>query len=148
MKKKILFILILISLKGYSQYIDDLVKKYNKDGIDSFSKTLDYSYTVEFTKQGVFNVDTINLDNGKCRFFDISLTMISGTVVAEGAFLFSVYNNNGIYTVLSNAPLQGWHGTTSVSITPVSINSNTMCVIRILTGNLTIHGYYTRSLHK
>ena len=143
--KTILTILLLsFFFTGHSQ----IVENYTHQQIDSFSKTLDYSYTVEFTKQGTFNVDTINLDNGKFRFFDISLTMISGTVIAEGAYLFSVYNNNGIYTVLSNAPLQSWHGTTSVSITPVSINSNTMCVIRILTGNLTIHGYYTRSLHK
>jgi hypothetical protein len=71
--------------------------------------------------------------------------MTSGTVAAKGAYLFSVYNNNGVYSIMSNAPLQGWNGTTSVSINPTTINSGTMCVIKIVTGDITIKFHYTRS---
>lgn len=156
MKKKILFILILFSLKGHSQSIDNIVRgiadSTSNSQINNFSKTLDYSKIVDATKSVSFNIDTIQLNNGEFKWFFITLTGIyqstSGntTTVSKGQALsyIAVSNIASIYGLYVSNPVP-FKGITGVTWQPQLINNNTMCIIRVFPNNQLIKFHYRRT---
>src|SRR5262245_44854829 len=129
MKELLSISFIFFCFTSNSQSIDSIVNNIATQKTDSLANTLDYSYEIDATKQGIFNIDTIFLNDGDYKYFLISLTAISGPLSGDGLYAVCVRNSGGVYSIPRNVAIAKWSGTTSVSITPTLINQNKMCVI-------------------
>lgn len=148
MKKLITILLTIFCLKSYSQSIDSMVAHISttitNTKVDSLSQTLEPYYTIDANQSGVFNIDTITLNNGDYKWFSISITAISGNNRGAGLYNVTVNNTNGVYTY-SYKTISAFSGISTISITPNLLNSNRLLVITIKTGVLKPQIHYRRA---